>query len=241
MMDSYKTAILRILVKRQENPIEISNLISGFPNYFKDEVSSAVFHLQTLGYVSIYHSPEGNNYVYLNMRMRREVLSLIGAEIDARNQHPHCDTSSNSKVTAKVQTKSVSEKKSVLVPSVRGSIIACILLLSAVSTWTLLTAFNHIGALDPSYNKINEIQRPSVSKSVDYSMPQSHHIMLISNIMDGPSYDFTIIQADYPIYIINPIQHDIQHQILVIGQVDSTGIGNTVKKITSNDSHRYKI
>lgn len=240
-MDSYKTAVLRILVKRQENPIEISNLINGFPNYFKDEVSSAVFHLHTLGYVSIYDSPAGNKYVYLNSQMKREVLRLINPEFDSLNQRPYCNTTWNSKEPNKIENDSVSEKKSAIVPSVRRSVITGILLLSAVSIWALLTAYNHIGVIDPSYNKINEIQSPSMSKAADYSAPQNPHIMLISNIIDWPSYDFTIIQAGYPIYIMNPMHYDSPHHILIIEQIDSTVIGNSIKKITSDDSHRYKI
>jgi hypothetical protein len=243
MMDSYVTAILRILVKRQENPIEISNLIDGFPNYFKAEVSSAVFHLRTLGYISIYHSPTGNKYVYLNLERRREVLRLINPELDASNQHPYCDNTCNSKNINKVEnySVSVSEKKSSMVPSVRRSIIAGILVLSAVSTWALLTTNNHIGVIDPFHNKINQIQRPSVSNSIDYSTPQSARTMLISNILDLPSTDFTIIQAGYPIYIMNPTHYGSPDHILIIEQIDSMVIGGSIKKITSDDSHKYKI
>jgi hypothetical protein len=72
-------------------------------------------------------------------------------------------------------------------------------------------------------------------------MPQSPHIMLISNIIDWPSSGFTIIQADYPIDNMNPMQHDSQYHILIIDQIYSPGMGDAIKKIASDDSRRYKI
>jgi hypothetical protein len=169
------------------------------------------------------------------------VLRLINPEVDASNKHPYLDTACDSKNINKVENYSVFEKKSAIVPSVRRSIIAGILVLSAVSTWALLTTNNHIGVIDPFHNKINEVQRPSVSNSIDYPTPQSPRTMLISNIMDWPSNDFTIIQAGYPIYIMNPTHYNSPHHILIIEQIDSMTIGNSIKKIASEDSHKYKI
>ena len=148
-MDSYKTAILRILIKRQKNPIEISSLVDGFPSHFKNEVTSSIFYLHSLGYVSIYHSPTGNKYVSLNLQMKRDILRIVNPELDASNQNMRLDVANNSNNTINDIEKAVPEKKCTsILPSARRSIIGAILLISAVSTWALLTAYINPGGAD---------------------------------------------------------------------------------------------
>ena len=242
-MDSYKTAILRILVKRHKNPIEISNLVDGFPSHFKNEVTSSVLYLHTLGYVSIYHSPTGNKYVSLNLQMKREVLRIVNPELDISNQNMHLDVTNNSSNTNNDIEEAVPEKKCTsILPSARRSIIGAILLVSAVSTWALLTAYINPGGADYLSNKINDMQSSSVSRPIDYSVPQkSSNLMLVSNYLIEPPYNFAIIQAEYPISLSTSIHHYYPYLSVIIEQIDSRMDGNSTIKIISENSHRYRV
>lgn len=242
-MDSYKTAILRILLKRHRNPIEISNLVDGFPSHFKNEVMSSVLYLHTIGYVSIYHSPTGNKYVSLNLKMKREVLHIVNPELDVSNQNMHLDFTNNSSNTNNDIEEVVPENKCTnILPSVRRSIIGAILLISAVSMLTLLTAYIHPGGADSLSNKINDMQSPIESRPIDYSLPQkSSDLVLVSNYIIEPPYNFAIIQAEYPISVSTSMHHHNLYLSLIIEHIDSRMDGNSIIKIISDNSHRYRI
>jgi len=242
MMDSYKTAILRILLKRQENPIEISTLINGFPTCFKEEVSSSVLFLHSIGYVSIYHSPTGNKYVSLNLKMKLNVLRIINPELDMSSQNLNLDVTCNSNNLNKGRGEVISDNKHISIfPSVRRTIIGVILLVSAVSTWALLTSYNHPGGADPFYNKINDVQAPTVSQPIDYLSPQkSSGLVLISNYVGWPS-DIAIIQVEYPVSITNSMHYHDPHHNLVVEQIDSKVVGDPIIKIISEDLHRFRV
>ena len=69
-----------------------------------------------------------------------------------------------------------------------------------MSTWALLTAYNHPGGADFLSNKISDMQGPSVSRLVDYSLPQKNSdLVLVSNYVIEPPYNFAIIQTEFPI------------------------------------------
>jgi len=239
-MDSYKTAILRILIKRQKNPIEITSLVDGFPSHFKNEVTSSIFYLHSLGYVSIYHSPAGNKYISLNLEMKRDTLRLVNPELDASYQNMRLDYNSNNTIDG--IEKAVSEKKSTsILPSVRRSIIGAFLLIAAVSTWAVLTAYNHPGGADFLSNKISDMQGPSVSRPVDYSLPQKgSDLVLVSNYIIEPPYNFAIIQTEFPISASTSMHHHNSYLRLIVEQIDSRIDVNSVIKIREN-LHRYRV
>jgi hypothetical protein len=241
-MDSYKTAILRILIKRQKNPIEITSLVDGFPSHFKNEVTSSIFYLHSLGYVSIYHSPTGNKYISLNLEMKRDTLRLVNPDLDASYQNMRLDLNYNSNNTIDGIEKAVTEKKCTsILPSVRRSIIGAFLLIAAVSTWALLTAYNHPGGADFLSNKISDMQGPSVSRPVDYSLPQKgSDLVLVSNYIIEPPYNFAIIQTEFPISASTSMHHHNSYLRLIVEQIDSRIDVNSIIKITEN-SHRYRV
>jgi len=241
-MDSYKTAILRILIKRQKNPIEITSLVDGFPSHFKNEVTSSIFYLHSLGYVSIYHSPTGNKYISLNLEMKRDTLRLVNPDLDASYQNMRLDFNYNSNNTIDGIEKAVTEKKCIsILPSVRRSIIGAFLLIAAVSTWALLTVYNHPGGADFPSNKISDMQGPSVSRPVDYSLPQKgSDLVLVSNYIIEPPYNFAIIQTEFPISASTSMHHHNSYLRLIVEQIDSRIDVNSIIKIREN-SHRYRV
>ena len=84
-MDLYKTAILRILFKRQQNSIKLSDLVDGFPDEGK-RVLSSILDLQLLGYITIYDSQSNDKHILLNKFMKKDVLHLIDPDLIISNQ-----------------------------------------------------------------------------------------------------------------------------------------------------------
>jgi hypothetical protein len=85
-MDLYKTAILRILFKRQQNTIKLSDLVDGFPDEGKKRVLSSILDLQLLGYITIYDSQSNDKHILLNKFMKKDVLHLIDPDLILSNQ-----------------------------------------------------------------------------------------------------------------------------------------------------------
>ena len=242
-MDSYKTAILRILVKRYRNPIEVSSLINGFPNHFKDDVSASLLYLHRLGYVSIYHSPTGNKYVSLNVQMKREILHIVNPEISVPYQNMLLDVTNNLNNTHREAKEAIPKRERISsILSVRQSIIGAILLISAVSMWSLLIPYNHTGNSDALYNKINDLHGLGMNMPIDHLVAERNFdYMLVSDYLIGPPYNFAIIQAEYPAHISTLMHHYNSHLNVIIEQIDSRMYMNSIIKIISDDSHKYRV
>ncbi len=77
-LNVYETAILRILIKRNQHPITIHSLIEGFPDGSEVNVVSAISHLKELEYVSILSGfPKEEEYVIYNLEMKEKILKMI--------------------------------------------------------------------------------------------------------------------------------------------------------------------
>jgi hypothetical protein len=77
-LNSFETAILRILVKRNLRPIAIHNLIEGFPDGSEDKVNYAISNLENLELISILSGfPIEEKYVIYNHDKKQEILKII--------------------------------------------------------------------------------------------------------------------------------------------------------------------
>jgi hypothetical protein len=238
-MDSYKTAILRILVKRYKNPIEISDLVNGFPSHVKNEVSDSVLYLHALGYVSIYHSPTGNKYVSLKPQMKREALHLVNPEfsISDKNMDGEITDKTNTQMKQTIPGKGCVNRKS----ATQRSVIGVIILISVLSLWSLLNAYNHLGTADPVLNKVNKIQQQGSSMYINRLTPERNSdLILVSNYIIGP-YNFALIQTEYPASSSTSSHDHIDYLNIIIEQTYSTVDKNSIIKVISQDSHKYRI
>jgi hypothetical protein len=77
-LNSYEIAILRILVKRNFEPIAIHNLIEGFPDGSEDKVNDAISNLKNLELISVLSGfPIEEKYVIYNQDKKQEILKII--------------------------------------------------------------------------------------------------------------------------------------------------------------------
>ncbi len=241
-MDSYKTAILRILVKRYKNPIEISDLVNGFPSHVKNEVSDSVLYLHTLGYVSIYHSPTGNKYVSLKPQMKREALHLVNPEFSISDKNMHGEITdkmynTNTQMKQTIPGMGCANRKL----ATQRSVIGVIILISVLSSWSLLNAYNHLGTADPVLNKVNSIQQQGSSMYINRLMSERNSdLILVSNYIIGP-YSFALIQTEYPASFSTSSHDHIDYLNVIIEQTYSTVDKNSIIKVISQDSHKYRI
>ncbi len=82
-MNVYETAILRILIKRNQHPITIHSMIEGFPDGSEVDVINAILHLKDSGLVSILPGfPEEEEYVIYNLEMKEKILKIIDPMVD---------------------------------------------------------------------------------------------------------------------------------------------------------------
>ena len=79
-MNTFEVAVLRILIKRQQQPLKLSVLVSGFPDDNEDSVLSAISTLRLQGYIVLddYHP---NGYVSINRERRKEILQIVDSDI----------------------------------------------------------------------------------------------------------------------------------------------------------------
>jgi hypothetical protein len=77
------------------------------------------------------------------------------------------------------------------------SVIGVIILISVLSLWSLLNAYNHLGTADPVLNKVNSIQQQGSSMYINRLMSERNSdLILVSNYIIGP-YSFALIQTEY--------------------------------------------
>jgi hypothetical protein len=72
----FEMSIIRILAKRRD-AIRISALIEGFPDYYLEQVLSAISSLNYRGYILFSDLNTPHTRVYLNSEKREEVLKII--------------------------------------------------------------------------------------------------------------------------------------------------------------------
>jgi hypothetical protein len=77
-LNSYEIAILRILVKKNLQPIAIHNLIEGFPDGSEDKVNDAISNLENSELIRILSGfPVEEKYVIYNQDKKQDILKII--------------------------------------------------------------------------------------------------------------------------------------------------------------------
>lgn len=83
-MNTFEVAVLRILIKRQQQPLKLSVLVSGFPDDCEDSVFSAISSLRLQGYIML-DDYQLNGYVSINRERRKEILHIVDSDINSNN------------------------------------------------------------------------------------------------------------------------------------------------------------
>lgn len=83
-MNTFEVAVLRILIKRQQQPLKLSVLVSGFPDDCEDSVLSAISSLRLQGYIML-DDYQPNGYVSINRERRKEILQIVDSDINSNN------------------------------------------------------------------------------------------------------------------------------------------------------------
>lgn len=77
-MNSYEIAILRILVKKNHQPIAIHRLIDGFPDGSERQVMDAISNLENLNLVNVLSGfPIEEKYVVYDVDKKQKILKVI--------------------------------------------------------------------------------------------------------------------------------------------------------------------
>ncbi len=92
-MDTFEVAVLRILIKRQQQPLKLSVLVSGFPDDCEDSVLSAISSLRLQGYITL-DDYQPNGYLSINKDRRKEILQIVDSDINS-NKLEAKDTNKN--------------------------------------------------------------------------------------------------------------------------------------------------
>jgi hypothetical protein len=81
-VNTFEVAVLRILIKRQQQPLKLSVLVSGFPDDCEDSVLSAISSLRLQGYILL-DDYQPNGYVSINRERRKEILQIVDLDINS--------------------------------------------------------------------------------------------------------------------------------------------------------------
>ncbi len=84
-MNTFEVAVLRVLIKRQQQPLKLSVLVSGFPDDCEDSVLSAISSLRLQGYITL-DDYQPNGYVSINRERRKEILLIVDSDIINSNK-----------------------------------------------------------------------------------------------------------------------------------------------------------
>jgi hypothetical protein len=79
-VNTFEVAVLRVLIKRQQQPLKLSTLVSGFPDNCEDNVLSAISSLKLHGYIML-DDYQPNGYVSINRERRKEILQIVDSDI----------------------------------------------------------------------------------------------------------------------------------------------------------------
>jgi len=83
-VNTFEVALLRILVKRQQQSLKLSVLVSGFPDDCEDSVLSAISSLRLQGYIML-DDYQPNGYVSINRERRKDILHIVNSNIDSHD------------------------------------------------------------------------------------------------------------------------------------------------------------
>jgi hypothetical protein len=83
-VNTFEVAVLRILIKRQQQPLKLSVLVSGFPDDCEDSVLSAISSLRLQGYIML-DDYQPNGYLSINRERRKEILQIVDSDINSNN------------------------------------------------------------------------------------------------------------------------------------------------------------
>jgi hypothetical protein len=86
-MNDYEVAVLRILVKNRSG-MKTSQIIDGFPDNSKDDVTLAISNLRELGFVFV---DANSDYLVLNNAMKRDALNAVNPESTQKSDKPSRD------------------------------------------------------------------------------------------------------------------------------------------------------
>jgi hypothetical protein len=175
-MDPYELAILRILVKRH-TPINIPDLISGFPDNSESSVLDAIYRLNSLGYVSIDDRTYYQRYILLTEEKRKEAVEIVSSNIGNGTQSRD-DFYEKQTINPSIKNKSGATKTLLLammgitVFSVVLSGLAIVLVNSQTSSFANLDP--------PHYISADQSSPLLISTSTNTDIPKDRYIGLVS-------------------------------------------------------------
>lgn len=89
-MNSFEIAILRILIKRNHQPIAIHSLIEGFPDGSEKQVIDAISNLENFEFITVFSGfPIEEKYVAYNQEKKQEILKVIDPLYNDINDNRH--------------------------------------------------------------------------------------------------------------------------------------------------------
>jgi hypothetical protein len=131
-VNTFEVAVLRILIKRQQ-PLKLSTLVSGFPDEAEDGVLSAVSSLKLCGYL-VLDDYQPNGYVSVNRDKRKEILHIVGSDIDSdKFESPYTKEKDSIPVPGKKNPPQVIARHTIS-PGNKAIAISSLLIVGLVST-----------------------------------------------------------------------------------------------------------
>jgi hypothetical protein len=189
-MDFHKTAILRILFKRQHNTMKLSDLVDGFPDEGKKRVFSSILDLQLLGYITIYDSQSNDKHIMLNKFMKKEVLHLIDPALNISNQNIPENVNDNKIQLRKNKAEDLkSEKKYArLMVTKTKMVVGAIFILSGIVLGLVIATYNQVSQTDPLQNYSLHVIQKNVQNIPAYYLTSdmSADLILVSGKVADP-------------------------------------------------------
>jgi hypothetical protein len=211
-MDFYKTAILRILFKRQQNSIKLSDLVDGFPDEGKKRVLSSILDLQLLGYITLYDSQSNDKHILLNKFMKKEVLHLIDAGLNISNQNIPENVNDNKIQLRKNKVEDLKSKKRYagLMVTKTKMVVGAIFILSGIALGLVIATYNQVSQTDPLQNYSLHVIQKNVQNIPAYYLTNdiSTDLILVSSKVADP--DILTVTHIHP--ILHPILHPISSE-----------------------------
>jgi hypothetical protein len=200
-MDFYKTAILRILFKRQQNSIKLSDLVDGFPDEGKKRVLSSILDLQLLGYITLYDSQSNDKHILLNKFMKKEVLHLIDAGLNISNQNIPENVNDNKIQLRKNKVEDLKSKKRYagLMVTKTKMVVGAIFILSGIALGLVIATYNQVSQTDPLQNYSLHVIQKNVQNIPAYYLTNdiSTDLILVSSKVADP--DILTVTHIHPI------------------------------------------
>jgi hypothetical protein len=200
-MDLYKTAILRILFKRQQNSIKLSDLVDGFPDEGKKRVLSSILDLQLLGYITIYDSQSNDKHILLNKFMKKDVLHLIDPDLIISNQ-AISENGNDNKIQLrknKVEHLRPQKRYAGLMVTKTKMVVGAIFILSGIVLGLVMATYNQVAQTDPFQNYSLHVIQKNVQNIPAYYLTNniSPDLILVSGQVADP--DILTVTHIHPI------------------------------------------